>query len=132
MFVQIVKLWPPEHLANKEANLTEWTEEGFAYFEAHKSDDPPAELTPGLHWRVIEPAKNLHRQDYITYPAYGTFFEFFRHEWVMVLQARPFVPQPSGAPMPDKRHSVEERARLLSVYLRPWTLLRCDVLAQLP
>ena len=131
MFIRIVKLWPPDHLANKEANFTQWTDEGLAYFEAHKSDDPPAELTPGLHWRVIEPADNLHRQDYITYPDI-TFLESFRHEWVMVFQARPFVPQPSGAPMPDKRHSVEERARLFSIYLRPWTLLRCNVLAQLP
>ena len=39
MFVQVVKLWPPEHLANKETALTEWTEESLAYFEAHKSDD---------------------------------------------------------------------------------------------
>ena len=44
----------------------------------------------------------------------------------MVLQARPFVPQPSGAPMPEKRHTIEERCRILSVYLRPWVLLKCD------
>ena len=132
MFVQVVKLWPPEHAANKEATFTEWTEEGLTYFEAHKADDPPAELTPGLHWKVIEPANNFHRRDYITYPSYGSFLDSFRHEWIMVLQARPFVPQPSGAPMPDKRHTVEERARLLSVYLRPWTLLRCDASTHVP
>ena len=49
MFVRVVKLWPPEHLANKEAALTAWTEAGLAYFEAHKSDHPRVELTPGLH-----------------------------------------------------------------------------------
>ena len=130
MFVKIVKLWPPEHPANKEATLTQWTDEGLTYYEAHKADDPPAELTPGLHWTVIEPEDNVRRKDYITYPSYGSLFESFRHEWVMVFQSRPFVPQPSGAPLPDKRHTVEERARLLSVYLRPWTLLRCKVLAQ--
>ena len=53
MYVQVMKLWPPEHPANKEATLTKWTEEGFAYYEEHKSDDPPVELTPGLHWEVI-------------------------------------------------------------------------------
>jgi len=132
MFVHVVKLWPPEHLANKETALTEWTEEGLAYFEAHKADDPPVELTPGLHWKVIEPENNLHRKDYITYPSYGTILDYFRHEWIMVLQARPHVPRPSGAPMPEKRHSVEERARILSVYLRPWVLLRCDVSAHVP
>ena len=34
--------------------------------------------------------------------------------------------------MPEKRHSVEERARILSVYLRPWVLLKCDVSAHVP
>ena len=132
MYVQVVKLWPPEHPANKEAELTRWTELGFAYFEEHKSDDPPVELIPGVHWKVIEPADNLRRKDYITYPSYGTAMDFFRHEWVMVLQARPFVPQPAGAPMPEKRHTNEERARLLSVYLRPWVLLGCDVSTHVP
>jgi hypothetical protein len=132
MFVRIVKLWPPVHAANKEAMLTEWTDAGLEYYEAHKSDDPPAELTPGLHWTVIEPEDNHRRKDYITYPSYGNLLEFFRHEWVMVLQPRPFVPQPSGAPMPSSHHTVEERARLLSVYLRPWILLRCFVSTHVP
>ena len=132
MYIRVVKLWPPEHPANKESKLTQWTEEGLAYYDAHKSDDPPVELTPGVHWKVIEPADNLPRNDYITYPSYGTAFNSFRHEWVMVLQARPFVPQPSGAPMPDKRHTVEERARILSVYLRPWVLSRCDISTHVP
>ena len=57
MYVQVMKLWPPEHAANREAALTEWTDEGLAYYEAHKTDDPPAELTPGLHWKVIEPER---------------------------------------------------------------------------
>ena len=132
MFVQVVKLWPPEHPANKEVTLTQWTDAGLAYYEEHKSDDPPAELTPGLHWKVIEPRDNIHRKNYITYPSEGTALQYFRHEWVMMLQARPFVPQPSGTPMPDKKHTVEERARLLSVYLRPWVLFRCHASTHVP
>jgi len=132
MFVQVVKLWPPAHPANTEAALTQWTDEGFAFYEAHKADDPPAELTPGLHWTVIEPENNLRRKDYVTYPSEGTLLQFFRHEWVMVLQERPHVPEPAGTPMPEKRHTVEERARLLSVYLRPWVLLRCHVTTHVP
>ena len=50
----------------------------------------------------------------------------------MVLQARPFVPQPAGTPMPDKHHTSEERARLLSIYLRPWVLWRDDVSTHVP
>ena len=68
MYVQVLKLWPPEHPANKEKTLTEWTDEGLAYYEEHKNDDPPAELTPGEHWKVIEPERNLSHKDYITYP----------------------------------------------------------------
>ena len=132
MYIHVVKLWPPEHPANKESMLAQWTEEGLAYYDAHKTDDPPVELAPGVHWKVIEPEGNLRRRDYITYPSCGTAFDSFRHEWVMVLQARPFVPQPSGAPMTDKRHTVEERARILSVYLRPWVLSRCDVSIHVP
>ena len=135
MYVQVVKLWPPEHPANQALLLTQWTDEGLAFYEAHKADDPPAELTPGLHWHVIEPEAQVlaRRRDYITYPSVpGTALDTFRHEWVMMLQARPFVPQPSGAPMPDKRHTPEERARILSLYLRPWVLPRCDVSTHVP
>ena len=34
--------------------------------------------------------------------------------------------------MPSSHHTVEERARLLSVYLRPWILLRCFVSTHVP
>jgi len=133
MCIQVIKLWPPEHPANLASRLTRWTDEGLAFYEAHKADDPPAELTPGLHWKVIEPEEQVWRRDYITYPSVpGTALDTFRHEWVMMRQARPFVPQPSGAPMPDKRHTAEERARILSVYLRPWVLCRCDVSTHVP
>ena len=132
MFVQVIKLWPPAHPANLDAPLTEWTDEGLAFYEAHKADEDPVELTPGLHWKVVEPSIYSHRRDYITYPSEGTTLEHFRHKWVMQLQQRPFVPQPSGTPMPEKRHTVEERARLLSVYLRPWVLLRCHVSTHVP
>ena len=86
----------------KEVRETSPTQEDLlGYYEEHKTDDPPVELTPGVHWKVIEPEQNLRRKDYITYPSCGKTAISFRHEWVMVLQARPFVPQPSGAPMPE-------------------------------
>ena len=34
--------------------------------------------------------------------------------------------------MPEKRHTVEERARILSVYLRPWVLTQGDVSTHVP
>ena len=72
MYIQVEKLWPPKHPANEESVLTQWTDEGLAYYAAHKNDDPPAELTPGLHWKVIEPQENLHRRDYMAH-AHGQF-----------------------------------------------------------
>ena len=49
MYSRVVKLWPPKHPANEDSVLTQWTDEGLAYYEAHKNDHPPVELTPGLH-----------------------------------------------------------------------------------
>ena len=45
-----------------------------------------------------------------------------RHEWVLRRANRPYVPQPDSTPMPDNAASLEEKAKLFSVYLRPWVL----------
>ena len=34
--------------------------------------------------------------------------------------------------MPEKRHTTEERSRILNVYLRPWVLRECDVATHVP
>ena len=55
-----------------------------------------------------------------------------RHEWILRRVFRPFVPQPDGTPMPDRAKNQEERAKLYSVYLRPWVLERNDASAAVP
>ena len=45
-----------------------------------------------------------------------------KDRWYMRRRLRPMVPAPSSTPMPDKAKSIVEKARLFSLYLRPWVL----------
>ena len=65
------------------------------------------------------------------YPCWQTFFEQrndaytqFRHTWLLIRRQRPVVPSPERCPLPGKRMSKDTRSKILSVYLRPWTLVR--------
>ena len=42
--------------------------------------------------------------------------------WYMRRRKRPMVPQPTRTPMPEKEKDPEKKARLFSLYMRPWTL----------
>ena len=42
--------------------------------------------------------------------------------WYMRRRMVPMVPSPSSTPMPDSKQDVEDKAKLYSVYLRPWVL----------
>ena len=53
-----------------------------------------------------------------------TALQTLRHEWVLRRRARPLIPCPERTPMPSRTMDHNDRARLLSVYLRPWTLHR--------
>ena len=50
----------------------------------------------------------------------------------MVRLGCPQVPQPSHTPLPRKSMSCEDKARIFSVYLRPWTLLRNHATPHVP
>ena len=45
-----------------------------------------------------------------------------RDRWYMRRRLRPMIPAPSSTPMPDKARCRERKAKLFSVYLRPWVL----------
>ena len=45
-----------------------------------------------------------------------------REHWYMRRRIRPMVPAPSSTPMPDKQADADEKAKLYSLYLRPWVL----------
>ena len=48
----------------------------------------------------------------------------FRENWILCRRTRPMVPCPENTPLPNRRISKEQRAKRLSIYLRPWTLSR--------
>ena len=47
-----------------------------------------------------------------------------RDKFFMQRRKRPMVPAPSNTPMPGKEKTDEGKARLYSLYLRPWALDR--------
>lgn len=55
-----------------------------------------------------------------------------RHGWVWERRARPHVPVWSYSKLPRPTFSPEENARLLCVYMRPWTLNVNDATEQVP
>lgn len=55
-----------------------------------------------------------------------------RHKWYWERRPRPYVPVWNFAKMPRPTLPIEENARLLSVYMRPWTLNHADVSEHTP
>ena len=65
------------------------------------------------------------------YPPWQSYFSQetaaytkFRHSWILMRRHVPMVPCPERCPLPGRRMSKDVRAKLLSVYFRPWTLVR--------
>ena len=89
-----------------------------------------ASLHAGMHLNRQNKRKvNEDLQDYLTFPDHPVL-QKFRHEWIMVPYHRPRVPVFSGSKMPRAGMKDEEKARLCSLYWRPWTL--CDDFSQTP
>ena len=109
---------------------TQWTESGLDYkmrlAEDRENTLPAAK--PRVHFRVIESTKD---SPYVAYPDAPETQEA-RHRWVLLRQSIPKVPQPSRTPLLRKTMDAEERGRILSVYLRPWTLLRHQATVHVP
>ena len=59
-------------------------------------------------------------------------YETFRHSWILVQRTRPVVPCPENTPLPSRKHTKEQRAKILSVYLRPWTLVHQESSVDVP
>ena len=65
------------------------------------------------------------------YPPWQSFFSHatdaynkFRQTYILRRRLVPMVPCPERCPLPGRRMSKDVRAKLLSVYFRPWTLVR--------
>ena len=69
----------------------------------------------------FEPFPDAETDNVLFYPDIPACAQL-RRRWYMRRKTRPMVPAPSNTPMPDKQSNAEAKARLYSVYLRPWTL----------
>ena len=90
-----------------------------ARLAADKSKSLPAPK-PGTHYVVCEPSDE---DAHIAFPDVPEASNL-RHRWVLVRKERPDVPQPTNTPLMKINMEAEARALILSVYFRPWTLLR--------
>jgi len=76
----------------------------------------------------------LKHPDVVTFEAIAEVqnFETFRHMWMLLRRTRPVIPCPENTPLPSRKCTKEQRAKLLSVYLRPWTLVRQHASVHVP
>ena len=129
MHWQVLQLFPPND--DRHEGHTEWMPGGQEFWQTHREDEDPPPVLPGIHYKVREvPHEDSHWGSVRSFPDHAEMpTATFRHEWIMVRHMRPRVPQPERCPMPSSsRGDKERRAQLLSLYLRPWTLARADVL----
>ena len=90
-----------------------------------------------MFWKVvpydprIESDSNMDKSNFIRFPDHQELLHF-RTEWMMERRARPSVPQPQMTPMPDRERTADGKAKLFSIYLRPWVLHPDDVKPSVP
>ena len=94
----------------------------------HRNDAEPPPLVPGTHYEMVPQASTSRCLPFPDIPELATM----RHEWILTPHERPMVPSPSHTPMPDRSQESEARARLFSVYLRPWVLCHMWAIAAVP
>ena len=92
-----------------------WTEEGKAYREQCREEKSQGYYRPGEHFLARD------GEDRILLPDLSALHGL-RHCWCWEARSRPHLPTWSFAKVPRPQFSPEENARLLCVYLRPWTL----------
>ena len=59
-------------------------------------------------------------------------YERFRDSWLIIRRERPVVPCPEQTPLPSKHMCKANRAKIFSVYLRPWTLAKKIATTEVP
>ena len=81
------------------------------------------EYEAGKHYEALETEDRILMPDV---PA----LRGLRHKWFWEVRKCPRVPVWNFAAMPGPKKAHEENCRLLSVYMRPWTLHQADVTEQ--
>ena len=121
MFWEVERVGTPKKQATDEMPVSVWT--GVEVF-------PGTQAEAGKHY-VIDDVGLRDHPDYIVLPDIPAMQQM-RHEWVLRRANRPYVPKPDSTPMPDNAASQEDKARLYSVYLRPWVLDQAIASAAVP
>ena len=120
-FWQWIRVVPP---SSKSRNPTsEWTSEGLSYINDCKIKGVESTLLPGVHYIALESNSRILLPDV-------EVLDGLRHTWMWERRFRPVVPVWNFAKMPRPTLPAEENARLLSVYMRPWTLHAGDKTAE--
>ena len=112
---------PDWYRKHKRPPLTQWTPAGAPYVAAlcagARTGSMPA-AKPGVHYRLIEPVP---QENHIAFPDMLAT-QGVRHRWILIRKARPDVPTPHRTSLLRKHMSETTKSRILSIYLRPWTL----------
>ena len=127
---EFVQYWKPHRLRppSNKYKLTQWIETPDDAQKGARADNP----VPGVDYELNEDEIKKHgyllmyptRKDLEPATASGKAYELFRQTWILFKRSRPVVPCPELTPLPSRRDSKEKRAKIFSIYLRPWTMLK--------
>ena len=84
------------------------------------------------HIKGLEHILTFPCRDEIANPTFREQYSRFRNSWVLVMRNRPVVPCPENTPLPSRKSTKDYRAKLCSVYLRPWTLIPEQATVEVP
>ena len=117
MHYTMERILPPTFV--RAAARATWTEEGIAYRQMCAATNTEANYEAGIHYEAAP------SEDRILLPDTAAL-RGLRHRWCWEPRPRLDLPTWSFAKVPRPQLSPEENARLLCVYLRPWTLSPTD------
>ena len=124
---QGVALAPPAF--DEPEGRTKWTPAGATLWKMPEYKEGKIKIMPGKHYHVVEPTDD---DDYYAFPTSPAHvYEVLRHSWILERRRRPHVPVLEGVQLPSPSRSAEDNAKFLSVFFRPWTLLRREASAVL-
>ena len=122
--------WKPHRLRNPSKNysLTVWSDDW----------DPKSEQRP-IAGRDFFLNENCIRGNphWLCFPDRKCFrsnsdYQSLRHSWILVERTYPMVPCAENTPLPNRKQSKQQRAKILSVYLRPWALIAAEATDEKP
>ena len=102
-----------------------WTVEGRKSVRRYFAAGATEELQAGLHYEAVDAENRILVPDIVA-------LHGLRHRWFWQRRTHPYVPVWNGAKLPRDSLPAEENCRLLSLYMRPWTLYDAHVSPQTP